>query len=84
MSRYKITSMEKVAPPQNVTSKNWYKFIIENEFNTIINIRSGSQKEILQFSRESIKRLNEKYLTHINFKMHRPVNEICSTSYHLI
>lgn len=84
MSRYKITSMEKVAPPQGVTSKSWYKFIIENEFNAIINISSGSQKEIMHFARESVKRLNEKYLTHINFKTHRPVNEIISANYHLI
>lgn len=84
MSRYKITSIKKVAPPQDVTSKNWYKFIIENEFNTIINIRSGSQKEIMQFARESVKRLNEKYLTHINFKIHKPVIEISSANYHLI
>lgn len=84
MSLYKITSMEKVAPPQDFTSKNWYKFIIENEFNTIINIRSGSQKEIRQFARQSVKRLNEKYLTHINFKIHRPVIDISSAYYHLI
>ena len=83
MSRYKITSIEKVTPPYDATSKRWYKFIIENEFNTITNMRTGSRKEILQFARESVKRLNEKYLTHIDFKVHRPVNENSMANYDL-
>ena len=83
MSRYKITSMEKINPPQDATLQNWYKFIIENKLNTITSMRSGSQKEVLQFARESVKRLNEKYLTHIDFKMQRPVNDINMSNYNL-
>ena len=81
MARYKIKSIEKVNPPKGATSKRWYKFIIENDKNTMINLRSGSEKEIRKIASEAVKRLNEKYLTHINFKFHKPANEISISSY---
>ena len=81
MARYKIKSIEKVTPPEGATSLRWYKFIIENDKNTITNLRAGSEKEIRQFASESVKRLNEKYLTHINFKIHKPVQENNMVSY---
>ncbi len=76
MSRYKLKSIEKVTPPDGVENLRWYKFIIANDKNTITNLRAGSEKEIRKFASESVKRLNEKYLTHIDFKIHKPVYEI--------
>ena len=81
MSRYKIKSIEKTDAPQNSTHLRWYKFIIENDKNTIVNFRSGTKEEILNFATESIKRLNEKYLTHIQFKTHKPVFESSISTY---
>ncbi len=75
MARYKIKSIEKVAAPEGATNSRWYKFIIGNDKNTITNLRAGSEKEIRKFASDSIKRLNEKYLTHIKFKTHKPVQE---------
>lgn len=75
MARYKLKSIEKVAPPEGAANLRWYKYIIENDKNTITNLRAGSEKEIRKFASESIQRLNEKYLTHINFKIHKPVFE---------
>ena len=76
MTRYKIKSIEKVIPPEGATELNWYKFIIENDKNTITNLRSGSKKEVKNFATESIKRLNEKYFTNVYFKKHKPVYEM--------
>ena len=81
MSKYKIKSIEKVNPPEGVSFKRWYKFIIGNDINTIVNLRSGTEKEIRNFALESVKRLNEKYLTHIKFKAHKPVNDLSLTNY---
>ena len=75
MSRYKIKSIEKVESPKDSTKSRWYKFIIENDKNTIVNLRSGSREDVKKFASESVKRLNEKYLTHIKFKVHKPVYE---------
>jgi len=72
MARYKIKSIERTMPPEGATGLNWYKFIIENDKNTITNLRAGSKKEVQNFARESIKRLNEKYFTHVYFKNYRP------------
>lgn len=76
MAHYKIKSIERVTPPEGTTELKWYKFIIENDKNTIINLRSGSKKDIQIFATESIKRLNEKYFTHVHFKTHKPVYEM--------
>jgi len=76
MARYKIKSIEKVAPPEGAEEFSWYKFIIENDKNSIINLRAGSKKDVQNFAAESIKRLNEKYFTHIHFKVHKPVYDI--------
>ena len=81
MAKYKIKSIDRVAPPEGAEEMNWYKFIIENDKNTIINLRAGSRKEIQTFAAESIKRLNEKYFTHVHFKTHKPVNEVGNISY---
>ncbi|MFK5914384.1 MAG: hypothetical protein QM484_08410 [Woeseiaceae bacterium] len=75
MARYKLVSIEKISPPDGATFQRWYKFIIKNDHNTITNLRAGSEKEIRKFASESIKRLNEKYLTYIKFKPHNPVYE---------
>ena len=81
MSRYKIKSIEQVAPPTGASSKHWYKYVIANELNTITSLRSGSIKEVREFATQSVKRLNEKYLTHIEFKIHKPVNEVTLSTY---
>ncbi len=81
MSRYSIKSIEQVTPPAGASGKYWYKYIIANELNTITSLRSGSKKEVREFASQSVKRLNEKYLTHINFKFHKPVNEVNLSAY---
>ena len=76
MSRYALKHIEKVAAPEGGSFNNWYKFIIANNYNTITNIRCGSEKEIRQYAKQTIKRLNEKYLTHYEAKtFNRTVNE---------
>ena len=81
MALYKIKSIERVTAPEGTTELKWYKFIIENDKNTITNLRSGSKKDIQIFATESIKRLNEKYFTHVHFKTHKPVYEMESTNH---
>ena len=76
MSRYNVMSMEKISSPDGSVSKHWYKYIIANSYNTITSIRSGSEKEVRLFARETTIRLNEKYLTGCKVKSYnRPVNE---------
>jgi len=75
MARYTIKSITKVAPPEGSSGLNWYKFIIENDKNTITSLRAGSKREVNNFAIESINRLNEKYFTDVHFKIHKPVNE---------
>lgn len=82
MSRYKIKSLEKVTPPDGAEDMSWYKFIIENDKNTIMNLRAGSKKDVHNFASESVKRLNEKYFTHVHFKAHKPVDEMEMSSQH--
>ena len=81
MARYKIKSIEKTLPPEGSIELSWYKFIIENDKNTITNLRSGSKKDVQNFATESIKRLNEKYFTHVHFKNHKPVYEMEITNH---
>lgn len=76
MARYKIDSIEQVTSPEGTTDSIWFKFIIQNDKNIITNFRSGSKKEVREFAKESVKRLNEKYFTHVHFKKHKPVYEI--------
>ena len=76
MARYKIKSIEKTFPPEGAIELSWYKFIIENDKNSITNFRSGSKKEVQIFATESINRLNEKYFTNVFFKQHKPVYEM--------
>lgn len=81
MSRYKIVSIEKTTPPAGSVVKRWYKFIIANDKNTMTNLRSGTEKEVRLFAGEVVKRLNQKYLTHIQFKHHKPANEMINYNY---
>lgn len=81
MSRYKLKSIEKIVPPEGTTHKRWYKFIIANSYNTITNIRCGSEKEVRRFAVDAIKRLNDKYLTNCKVKVfNRPANEVSISS----
>ena len=80
MARYKVKSIEKVTAPEGAENIKWYKFIIENDKNTIINLRAGTKKEVHNFAAESVKRLNEKYFTHVQFKALKPVYEMEATS----
>jgi len=82
MSRYKIKSIEKVNPPEGPSNKRWYQYIIANETNTITSFRSGSEKEIRKFAADTVKRLNEKYLTRYKVKIYnRPVSEVSFSAY---
>ena len=82
MSRYKIIEVQKVSPPEGATTQRWYQYIIGNEYNTITSLRAGSEKETRKIASESIKRLNEKYLTHYKMKSYnRPVNETSLSIY---
>ena len=82
MSRYKIKSFEKVDAPSGTSTKHWYRFVIENDINTITALRSGPQKEVKKVALDSVKKLNEKYFTHHKTKTHnKPVNEISFSSY---
>jgi len=81
MARYTIKSITKVAPPEGSSELNWYKFIIENDKNTITSLRAGSKREVNDFAIESINRLNEKYFTDVHFKIHKPVNESISVQF---
>ena len=81
MTCYKIKSIEKTVAPPESSNICWYKFIIANDKNTITNFRSGSKCEVMEFATESVKRLNEKYLTHIQFKTHKPVFENSMSSH---
>ena len=76
MARYRIKSIEKITPPEGTNKLQWYKFIIENDKNYITNMHSGSKKEIQEFAAEQVKSLNEKYFTHVYFKVHKPVYEM--------
>ena len=79
MAHYKVKSIEKIDPPEGAENMKWYKFIIENDKNSIINLRAGTKKDVHDFATESVKRLNEKYFTHVHFKSHKPVYEIEQT-----
>ena len=82
MSRYKVKSIEKISSPEGSDSKHWYKYIIANSYNTITSIRSGSEKEVRLFARETTIRLNEKYLTGCKVKSYnRPVNETSMSTF---
>jgi hypothetical protein len=81
MARYKIKNIQKMDSPDGMEKINGYKFIIENDKNSIMNWRAGSKKEVLNFARESVERLNEKYYTHVHFKTHKPVYEMESSLY---
>ena len=76
MARYKVKSIEKVAATEGAEEMKWYKFIIENDKNTIVNLRAGSKKDVHNFASESVKRLNEKYFTHVDFKALKPICEM--------
>lgn len=82
MSRYKIINIQKVNPPEGATTQRWYQYIIGNKINTITNTSSGTEKEIRKIASDSVKRLNEKYLTNCKTKnFNCPVYESSFSSY---
>lgn len=82
MSCYKIINIQKVNPPEGATTQRWYQYIIANDVNTITSFRSGSEKETRKIATESVKRLNEKYLTHHKIKNYnKPVYENTSSTF---
>lgn len=77
MSRYEIKSLERVNAPYGLQGESWYQFVIENDINSITGFRRGKKKDVFKVVTDSVRRLNETYLT--NFKMkhfNKPVNEI--------
>lgn len=76
MSRYTLINIEKIEAPEGSTFNNWYKFIIANSYNSITNIRCGTENEIREHAKLTINRLNAKYLTNCKVKaFNRSVNE---------
>ncbi|MCW8899415.1 MAG: hypothetical protein OQK75_04075 [Gammaproteobacteria bacterium] len=76
MSRYTLKFIEQIEAPDGSDNKHWYKFVIENSYNTITNTRCGSEKEIRRYAKETIQRLNEKYRTNCKVKIfNRMANE---------
>ena len=82
MSRYKIINIQKVNPPEGATTQRWYQYIIANDINTITSFRSGTEKETRKIAAETVKRLNEKYLTHYKIRNYNnPVYETTSSTF---
>ena len=80
MSRYKVKYIEKVEPPAGATTKRWYRFLIANDMNSISGLRSGSEKEVRKIVADSVKKLNDKYLTKYKIRsFNKPVNEASFT-----
>ena len=61
MQEYKLCELNKITAPEGAQSKRWYQYVISNGYNVINGCRSGTEKEVHDFTRGCIKQLNQKY-----------------------
>ncbi len=58
MSKYRLLTLEKTQPPAGARTKRWYRYVITNGITEINGFRSGTEKEIQEFTRDCITHLN--------------------------
>jgi len=59
MQPYRLFNLEKTLPPSKARSKRWYRYTISNGINEINGYRSGTEKEVREFTKDCIKHLNK-------------------------
>jgi archaellum component FlaC len=76
MPNYRIAEFRKVPAPNNVDNYKWFYYVISNEVNCITGYREGNKKEVEQYLRETVSRLNNKY----NMPAHSYQRPACKVS----
>lgn len=59
MQKYRLLMLEKTQPPTDAKTKRWYRYVITNGITEINGYRSGTEKEVREFSKNCIKHLNK-------------------------
>lgn len=62
MPKYRIIELQKSPSPVNTQQDNWFYYVISNQINTITGYREGSKKEVELYIKETISRLNQKFI----------------------
>lgn len=70
---YKIKSIEHAIEMSSGEGESWYRYVIDNDFNTITCVRNGTKTEVQKHARACVSLLNEKYV-HGKIKSYKPVN----------
>lgn len=59
---FELVTLEKTTPPAAQKGGNWYRYIIANRITSVSGTRRGSHREVSQFVRGCIQRLNSRHL----------------------
>lgn len=70
---YKVKSIEHASELGSGSDETWYRYVINNDFNTITCVRSGTRTEVQKHARSCVSLLNEKYIQG-KIKTYKPVN----------
>lgn len=60
VNQFRIVSIERVDPPENVSGGEWYRFSIEHDASPIDGMRSGTLNSVRQHLEEYVEKLNER------------------------
>ena len=61
MPKYRITELQRVSSPLDTDDYNWFYYIISNGINHISGYREGDKREVEQYLKETLIRLNNKF-----------------------
>jgi len=64
MLDYDIVAVEEAVAPAGIADGKWHRYIIANRINSITGYRSGSRREVTEYARACVGRLNAKLSPH--------------------
>lgn len=70
MLKYQLLELKKSLSPINNIDNNWFYYQISNQMNVISGYRQGSKKDVEQYLKETLARLNTKYQLPVHSYMH--------------
>ena len=62
MPKYRVIELQKSQSPVSTQLDNWFYYVISNEANTIYGYHEGNKNEVEQYLKETLARLNQKFM----------------------
>lgn len=61
MLEYRLKELKQSASPVESQAEKWFYYVISNDRNIISGYREGSRKEVAQYLKDTLTRLNSKF-----------------------